>query len=148
MLANLTVLPHYKMILGRLLNSEPNKRYNNLFNLLSDFKQANKFRFDLNDFKQRSEDVKQALILVDFIFFRLRVISRNPNLKSDYYMTAIQQLSNLKYLDLSYNNLTKEQLMPFLNAMPNCKVINKNTRQAEKEKPNQGEFKFEKPAGK
>ncbi|MFN8316114.1 MAG: hypothetical protein U0T32_06685 [Chitinophagales bacterium] len=75
-------------------------------------------------------------------------LSMNPSLKSDYYMTAIQQFSNLKYIDLSYNNLTKEQLMPFLNAMPNCKVINKNTRQAEKEKPNQGEFKFEKPAGK
>jgi hypothetical protein len=75
-------------------------------------------------------------------------LSMNPSLKSDYYMTAIQQFSNLKYLELSYNNLTKEQLTPFLNAMPNCKVINKNTRQVEKEKLNQGEFKFEKPAGK
>lgn len=74
-------------------------------------------------------------------------LSMNPSLKSDYYLTAVQQLSNLKYLDVSYNNLTKDQLTPFLNAMPNCKVINKNTRQLEKEKPNQGEFKFETPAG-
>ncbi len=75
-------------------------------------------------------------------------LSMNPILKSEYYMTAIQGFPNLKYLDVSYNNLTKEQLTPFLNAKPNCKVINKNIRQVQKERPNQGEFKFEKPAGK
>jgi Leucine-rich repeat (LRR) protein len=75
-------------------------------------------------------------------------LSMNPTLKSEYYMTAILGFPNLKYLDVSYNNLTREQLTPFLNAKPNCKVINKNTRQVEKEKPNQGDFKFEKPAGK
>jgi leucine-rich repeat protein SHOC2 len=74
-------------------------------------------------------------------------LSMNPTLKLEYYMTAIQAFPNLKYLDVSYNNLTKEQLTPFLNAKPNCKVINKNTRKVEKEKPNQGDFKFEKPAG-
>jgi Leucine-rich repeat (LRR) protein len=75
-------------------------------------------------------------------------LSMNPNLRSEYYLPAIMQLKELKYLDVSYNNMTKEQLMPFLNAFPNCKVINKNTRQVGKEKPNQGDFKFEKPAGK
>ncbi len=75
-------------------------------------------------------------------------LSMNPTLKLEYYLTAIQGFPILKYLDVSYNNLTKEQLIPFLNAKPNCKVINKNTRQVQKERPNQGEFKFEKPAGK
>jgi hypothetical protein len=102
-LSSLNVLPHYKMILGRLLNSEPNKRYNNLANLLSDFKQANKFRSDLDKSAHQNEDIKHALTLVDFILFRLRVISRNPNLKSDSSVwrskAIIDELANtLQYL--------------------------------------------------
>jgi len=35
-------------------------------------------------------------------------------------------MGHLEFLDLSYNNITKEQITPLRNALPNCKVINRD----------------------
>ena len=48
------------------------------------------------------------------------------NVKINYALeeAKFKQMKQLEYLDLSYNNLTKEQITPLREALPNCKVVN------------------------
>ena len=48
----------------------------------------------------------------------------NPALKVERYFSVIKDLKNLKFLDVSYNNLSKEQLSVVINELPNCRIVN------------------------
>jgi hypothetical protein len=103
LLNNLNVLPHYRMILGRALNPDPDKRYEDIRHLLSDLKQANRLKKDLDTPGRYDEKTRLTIILVDFMLFRLRVILRNPTLPKDSSIprskTIIDELANtVKYL--------------------------------------------------
>lgn len=110
LLKELDVLPHYKMILGRLLNSDPGKRYGKISDLASDFKQANHFRKIIEKSPDLRDDEKTLVILMDFVTFRLRIISRNPTMNSNSTLTSasrmIDELANvIQYLPNNMTNL-------------------------------------------
>ncbi len=103
LLNNLNVLPHYRMILGRVLNPDPDKRYGDIGHLLLDLKQANRFKKDLDIPGKYEEKSRLTITLIDFMLFRLRVILRNPNLPKNSSIprskSIIDELANtVKYL--------------------------------------------------
>jgi hypothetical protein len=75
-------------------------------------------------------------------------LSFNTGLPFDQVNAIINQLPNLKFLDVSYNNFTKDQLSSFLSSRPDCRVINLNKKGAaveKSDKQNGDMYKFEKP---
>ncbi|HEY0262399.1 MAG TPA: hypothetical protein VGB95_05195 [Chitinophagales bacterium] len=51
-------------------------------------------------------------------------LAYNPKVQSAYYVEIVKELSHLKFVDISYNGITKEQLQPVMTANPNLKVVN------------------------
>lgn len=51
-------------------------------------------------------------------------LSMNPKLSFDAERLKFAQMQNLNYLNLSYNNISKEQIEVLRNSLPNCKVVN------------------------
>ncbi len=74
-------------------------------------------------------------------------LSFNLSLKIGNVLEIINPISNLRFLDVSYNNYKKEYLADFLNQHTNCKVVNFNKKGAVQEKPIRKEemYKFETP---
>lgn len=74
-------------------------------------------------------------------------LSFNLSLKVANVLEVVNPMSNLRFLELSYNNYKKEYLADFLSQHPNCKVVNFNKKGAESEKPKRKEemYKFEVP---
>jgi len=59
---------------------------------------------------------------------QLKELNLSMNLKLDFdaEKQKFMKMGHLEFLDLSYNNITKEQITPLRNALPNCKVINRD----------------------
>ena len=57
---------------------------------------------------------------------QLKELNIGMNLKLDFEVEKqkLMKMTRLELLDLSYNNITKEQVTPLREALPNCKVIN------------------------
>ena len=57
---------------------------------------------------------------------QLKELNIGMNLKLDFAVEKqkLMKMTQLELLDLSYNNITKEQVTPLRDALPNCKVIN------------------------
>jgi len=57
---------------------------------------------------------------------QLKELNIAMNLKLDFEVEKVKlmRMSHLEFLELSYNNITKEQITPLRDALPNCKVIN------------------------
>ena len=51
-------------------------------------------------------------------------LSLNSKLNFETERSKFIQMKQLEFLDLSYNNLSKEQITKLREAMPNCNVIN------------------------
>ncbi|MBL0310005.1 MAG: leucine-rich repeat domain-containing protein [Bacteroidetes bacterium] len=51
-------------------------------------------------------------------------LSMNPKLKFDVAKTIFLSMKHLSLLDLSYNNISLEQITPLRIALPDCKVLN------------------------
>ena len=56
----------------------------------------------------------------------LKELNLAMNLKLDFEVEKqkLMKMTRLDFLELSYNNITKEQITPLRDALPNCKVIN------------------------
>ena len=56
----------------------------------------------------------------------LKELNLAMNLKLDFEVEKqkLMKIHSLEFLELSYNNITKEQITPLREALPNCKVIN------------------------
>ena len=57
---------------------------------------------------------------------QLKELNISMNLKLDFEVVKLKliKMKQLEFLELSYNNITKEQITPLRDALPNCKVIN------------------------
>jgi Leucine-rich repeat (LRR) protein len=57
---------------------------------------------------------------------QMKELNLSMNLKLDFEVekAKLMKMSHLEFLELSYNNITKEQITPLRDALPNCKVIN------------------------
>jgi len=103
LLSQLSILPHFRMILGRLLNPDPDRRYSSLKDLSFDFIQANSSRKEIETIPSTNLEKKVLATLKDFVDFRLRIISRNPNMSSSSPIIrvgrVIEELANtIQYL--------------------------------------------------
>ena len=56
----------------------------------------------------------------------LRDLNVSMNLEADYgsIIPMIAKLKSLKNLDISYNNITREQAQPLIDALPDCRILN------------------------
>jgi Leucine-rich repeat (LRR) protein len=76
-------------------------------------------------------------------------VSMNEEAKISSLIPVFQKMKGLKYLDISYNGVLKEQVLPLLDVNPNCRVVNrdyKNRGATEEVRPRKSEmYQFEKP---
>ena len=96
-----------------------------------------------NEIKSVPVCFENLLSLIDFN------ISMNEEAKVSALIPVFQKLKSLRYLDISYNGVTKEEAIPLLDSNPLCKVVNrgyKNRGVKEEVPPRKSDmFQFEKP---
>jgi serine/threonine protein kinase len=87
------VPPHFRLILTRMLQQDPEYRYSGLVWLEHDLHEIAEFVHSLSAFISESETDKATRhTLKDFVIFRLKIISRNPELRAHPPMIRAWQM--------------------------------------------------------
>lgn len=95
--------PQFRSILGRLLHSDPSFRYSDLKSLRSDLGAVEEFIHGLPDRKfLDARDNGSIYTLQEFTLFRLRVITRNPQIKNDSPIYKVGRILESLSHDLGY----------------------------------------------
>jgi RNA-directed DNA polymerase len=80
----LRIPPHFRLVLTRMLKRDPDYRYSGLVWLEQDLHDIAEFAHSLSAFPSESEtDEVTWHTLKDFVTFRLKIISRNPELRAN-----------------------------------------------------------------
>ena len=97
------ILPHFRSLLGRMLQPVPDYRYANMSWLQKDYAEALEFAYVVI-----KGNVERDIILQSYLRFRLQIISRNPNLFN--LSTITRANSMLNELSKSLNYLPEEMI--------------------------------------
>ncbi len=71
-----------------------------------------------NDFSELPTDFQKLTALKEVN------LAMNGKMSYDVEKEKLKKMQQLEFIDLSYNNITKAQITPLREALPNCKVIN------------------------
>lgn len=116
LLGTLDIGPHMRSVLGRLLQDEPNWRYQTTTALLKDLHHVADYRRNLASLEDGfSPDQCDQFTLVDYILFRFAIALRMPQISDDSSTTLektifiVNNLSkHIKYLDEKYKAIFRQ----------------------------------------